>query len=902
MTAETADRKPRQQPAREKLLNAPALLIMGAVIVVALWVLFPRQPAFRNPANLSAKDALSVAYLRVLVQSDSDNAPLRLSLVQVLTEAGLLDEARGVIEPLQLIEREPLRFEIRLADLKLSLQQLYRRPSEERQQTLRQQIADLISRLLLTAPNESALDQVATLAEQFGEPQVLAQTFEHLAITVPAEPARKASWWRLAGRHYLAANAPKHAAQSYAGAFLLEPSSELKQTLAKNTLRALLQAGLDENALALTLRIMAGVTPDTELYQLAADIAEPLGDEQNALRWLTAVHQAVPEPNLTERLLRLRIATGDLAGALELAPLLRDHVQPGSERHRLLAHIYDWNSQSRPALEMWLSLAMTGPDPEAESRAFALARDLPEDAAIMQLIELLATRRELTEPEWAAYIEAGLRQVEPLHLEQELRRHLLQFADSVTAKRTLSRLLVRMGEPDEALAALHGADIVDTIQAELRLARTLDAAGEPERALDVLLRRFSAPPEQETENYWLLLADLAWQLGRDTYASKALAEALVYRPDDATIVDRLQQLARRNRDDRELERLARYGWERLDRISDLQRLMRFAFQRKNWVELDRWLALAEARPEQVQQAPDYWMYSAVRKMAAGNRDAARKALKETLRLRGQDPEVSEAIIWLLLAEPNVDATALEAAVQGYRQQGTVSPPLAEALAAAELTLGRPQSAAGWFMQSLQARPKDFFWNLTLADNVEWVGCPAHANAIRLQVLRSIGQGGVITQNGQHPARLADYFYGVHDPKVVSLDEDEVEVWQDLRSGWNIVKPLDNARFFALMRQRERLLLSAWEDFADAVRENRMPIVQQMINAVAQSLASQPAGPAVSGTLPLTLDDVDRANRWFAGSAPVNTSTLASELPICRESLAAIHVALNTRSKQEPTTP
>ena len=57
---------------------------MSAVVLIAFWVLFPRQPAFRDPANLSAKDALSVAYLRVLVQSDPRNAPLRLSFVQVL--------------------------------------------------------------------------------------------------------------------------------------------------------------------------------------------------------------------------------------------------------------------------------------------------------------------------------------------------------------------------------------------------------------------------------------------------------------------------------------------------------------------------------------------------------------------------------------------------------------------------------------------------------------------------------------------------------------------------------------------------------------------------------------------------------------------------------------------------
>src|SRR5215217_3067115 len=99
---------------RESLLNAPALMFMTAVVLIAFWVLFPRQPAFRDPANLSAKDALSVAYLRVLVQSDPHNVPLRLSFVQLLTEAGMTDEAVSAIAPLHGASESALVYEIQL--------------------------------------------------------------------------------------------------------------------------------------------------------------------------------------------------------------------------------------------------------------------------------------------------------------------------------------------------------------------------------------------------------------------------------------------------------------------------------------------------------------------------------------------------------------------------------------------------------------------------------------------------------------------------------------------------------------------------------------------------------------------------------------------------------------------
>ena len=149
---------------RESLLNAPALLFMSAVVLIAFWVLFPRQPAFRDPANLSAKDALSVAYLRVLVQSDPRNVPLRLSFVQVLTEAGMTDEAVLAMEPLQNAPESGLTYEIRLAELKLALQQLYRHPPRDVEASLRRRIGELVPSLLRLADNDKELNQVVLLA------------------------------------------------------------------------------------------------------------------------------------------------------------------------------------------------------------------------------------------------------------------------------------------------------------------------------------------------------------------------------------------------------------------------------------------------------------------------------------------------------------------------------------------------------------------------------------------------------------------------------------------------------------------------------------------------------------------------------------------------------------------
>ena len=129
-------------------------------------------------------------------------------------------------------------------------------------------------------------------------------------------------------------------------------------------------------------------------------------------------------------------------------------------------------------------------------------------------------------------------------------------------------------------------------------------------------------------------------------------------------------------------------------------------------------------------------------------------------MRGPDPEVTEAMIWLLLSDKQIDHALLDAVVQPYRAQAAsaaaVSPPLVEALAAAEQTLGKPIQAAAWYLRSLGTRPADFLWTLTLADNMEWAGCPAHANHARYAVLQMLASGQSMQKDVQYPKRLAEH--------------------------------------------------------------------------------------------------------------------------------------------------
>src|SRR6185312_12823456 len=130
-------------------------------------------------------------------------------------------------------------------------------------------------------------------------------------------------------------------------------------------------------------------------------------------------------------------------------------------------------------------------------------------------------------------------------------------------------------------------------------------------------------------------------------ARRAYEKMLALRPGDVEILENLQRLAVRHRDEKESERLARYGWDRLGRIEDLQRLMQFSWKKEDWPELDKWLALADevrsSRPSSVEQADTYLYFRAMRSMASGKRETAEQALRHILQFRGPDPEITEAM-------------------------------------------------------------------------------------------------------------------------------------------------------------------------------------------------------------------------------------------------------------------
>ena len=892
MSAAESPRHGKYTPAsREALLNGPALLIMSAVIAVALWVLFPRQPAFRDPQNLRASDALSIAYLRVLVRSDPDNVPLRLSFVQLLTEAGSHSEAVEALAPL-LVQPEPrFAFEISLAKIRLQLQQLFQAPDAAQAESLRTSIRSGFEAVLLLALTVNEQTALLVEARKFGEPGVLAALYEHLLTRSDLFGVARGQILREVATFHLAANQPAIAAKRWREAFdlLLVPAE--RREVAQSAMQAALAAGLVAEALK-TARHVVGPDEDAPaLLLLAADIAQQNGEDSEARTWLYRLHTQQPDDvALTERLLALELALGDLPAALRLAEPLNALPAPPPARQLLLARAFDWNGDGARALPHWFALAMAVPDAENEARAFALSEALQADANVVALVEAASVRRPLLAAEASAYVSSGLRTVEPAQLVATLQAYVSHQPMDRAAWVALAQLRHVSGHATDALHAWQRAEQLAALNSgeRLAIAESYWRSGQPEPALNSLLPLSSAPPSGQEARYWQLLAELAWVLERPNVARPAYQQLLArYEPNNKLAIDRLLQLAQQSGDVAMIERQALYGWSRLRAREYFVVLLDVAHRSNDGKRIDQLLAEAQQQETRFRKEPLYWQFRAERAMARGDSKAARAALEQLAQLRANDPEVIETLLWLLLAEQPAPVPQINLLIERHANLAEGDPVLAEAMAAAEQVLGRPAEAARWYGLSLPARARDLPWLLTVADNLEWLGCTVTANQFRFRVLQQLQVQTVPLPPVNHPARLADQFFGrQYFGSAVEERLADQDALLDVLDQWQLQQGLDNARYFAMRWQLKRLQISEWEDLADEWQEQNREVIGVMLQTLQAELTLAPDGPLSTAVLPLSLNDVAaRGRRFGAARAAQNAPDPARELPVCLQQLA-----------------
>ena len=221
---------------------------------------------------------------------------------------------------------------------------------------------------------------------------------------------KKSSWLVFAANQRMAAEQPRLAARDLFQAFLLEPAREAKRRNSEIVFACLSSGRHRPEAFKAAVQKCSRqsmVMPSFRCWPRISPSRSKIASMRSP-GWRNRAGSSPDNLVLIERIVRLQVSMGHVSESLARAAQLRPSLVPGSDRHRLIARIYDWNAQPDEALALWLSFARQRADKEAETRAFALAQSKPDHEALLELLETVMPRRTLTGAEADAYVKAGL--------------------------------------------------------------------------------------------------------------------------------------------------------------------------------------------------------------------------------------------------------------------------------------------------------------------------------------------------------------------------------------------------------------------------------------------------------------------------------------------------------------
>ena len=710
---------------RESFFSLPALVLMGALIALALYLLFPRQAVFENPDYLETPDALSIAYLEVLLRSDSDNTPLRLSLARALGTTGQLERADQVMAPLmaqQTVPEEAFAYY-----LELQTQRLFAIPEGPRKEARKDQLfADAQALVRQPYEPERILELLRPASSWLSQPRYL--TLLQGVEDRMTNPGQRLQLALEIARLEEAQSRPGMAAATLRP-YIDTVRPEARDEFIDNIIRLELAGGNPKAALALFKQKL----PDTRMSEPALTegirLARLAGSASDEATWIR--QRANRHPGDTEyqrELLAFQLAAGDLKAALNT--IRRLQKTPNGLTHedrQTMAQVLEWNDLPQEALPVWVSLYQQTGSSQAFQRSVDLARGLFQWDTLRMLLTEGARQERLQPDGYITLAEALVGAGRFDDAREWLTEGRSRFPRSDTLRERLLTLLVNLRDFPAAIELLENEPRLSDAD-RIQLASLYWRTRQPERALALL--DFEPQDRQLAETVQIMRMDLANSLGRTDILERDY-ESLLARSDSEltlNLKERLLNLAALFEDYPRALSLSEHLFLETGQPRFLAAIAEYQLALGQWQELEQTLERWQTELPTARNNPRYWSLRALIHQRNDEVLAANDAYRAAWELAPDDENLMISWAWLQLANAEQFADTLQALLA--RIDDTPSPAAYPVLAYGYSALGQPRQALNWFRQGMKTRSDDIEWLLDTARLLEQTGAPGTATDLR----------------------------------------------------------------------------------------------------------------------------------------------------------------------------
>lgn len=708
---------------RPSFFSVPALIILAVLLGIALYVLYPRQDLFSGSGNLDNPDALSLAYLEVLVRANPDDETLRVNLAKMQSSIGETASARATLWPL--LQQETIPASAQAVDIDLSIRELAAAETEEERTTLSDA---LLSRLYQVTRQAYPAEQkiaLITPALSWLQPRQAAAILEPLvAMTRGPEQIRLA---RQLATIQESAGRPDDAANTLT-AILDRISPEEKTAFIDNLIRLELAAGHAPRALEL-FRQGHPRPQNPEPLRRGIELAQLAGDPVQERRWLAQLARIETDNlDLQRRLLQLQLGTGALASALATARQIQSLPGPLSQEDRTqIARVLEWNNRPEEALTYWQSLYASSSSPEALERSLDLARGLLRWQALSELLGQAASQGQLDAEGYGLLADTLIRQGQLEQAEQRLQQGLARFPRARSMRQRLVNLYINNLRYPDAIPLLASAP-EPTDRDRLQLANLYWRTRNPEAALKAL--DFTPSDPDLLGEIAETRLNLAILLGRKDLLTREY-NSLLAAPEEglnAATRERLISLAVSFGDLPTALALSEARYRETGDSRHLMAMAEYQLALEQWDELEQTLDLWQASGTDPESMPRYWTIRARLDQYRNRPEAAEKAFARARTLMPGDSNTLVSWAWFLISRPERLPGELPALLQQIASN--TGPDTYTVLAYGYSVLGQYPQALYWFRKGTEAGQDSVDWLSSWAQTLEDSGESARAFRIR----------------------------------------------------------------------------------------------------------------------------------------------------------------------------